>query len=346
MDIYKKNNTPVINENDYIVKNMADYFRIISGYINCDGCFYRGQRDKNWPIVSSLTRAIFEDNSYLKKLISSLYSEEKAKKYFYDDGNKEYLIDDFPPNKIIDKNMDLHFKARKKASYYGYVVFKNLMPPFMSEVAEKEFVTKSDFSLLALAQHYGLPTRLIDWTLSPLTALYFAVEKSVSNDEEAAVYVYDPQTTLTGDEFYEGIIRQNNNMTNAINMTDNLLVDYKQTKEEFLNQSKLDSYAFRLLTVGSFYKNFFERDVDKKENNFAITHYRFDSRMKGQSGVFSMQFDVKEVFASDHVRKIIIRNPVDVKKELYRSGVVTSSIYPSISGLAEEIKNSHFDFKK
>jgi hypothetical protein len=52
-----------------------------------------------------------------------------------------------------------------------------------------EYVTTlpgSDWEWLAIAQHHGLATRLLDWTTNPLNACYFAVRES--HDTDAILY--------------------------------------------------------------------------------------------------------------------------------------------------------------
>lgn len=62
-------------------------------------------------------------------------------------------------------------------------VFKTHAKPHLQSNPE------SEVEWLTIAQHHGLPTRLLDWSLSPLIACFFAVYSLSKSD--GAIYVYD-----------------------------------------------------------------------------------------------------------------------------------------------------------
>jgi hypothetical protein len=78
---------------------------------------------------------------------------------------------------------------------------KSMLEDFNRQSVLHEFAAsvKEDwrFEMLFYMQHYGVPTRLLDWSANPFIALYFALTDSPAGSgqkakEDAAVWILDP----------------------------------------------------------------------------------------------------------------------------------------------------------
>ena len=76
-------------------------------------------------------------------------------------------------NRVCAHDLTLEKQMLRSFKKYGY--------------ADLQSVT-SFWQLLAMAQQYGLPTRLLDWTYSPLVAAHFATEDQESYDRDGVIF--------------------------------------------------------------------------------------------------------------------------------------------------------------
>ncbi len=63
-----------------------------------------------------------------------------------------------------------------------------------SSIPYLEHKPNNELEWLAVAQHYGLPTRLLDWSYNPLVSTYFAVESNP--DHDSAIYILSGCSTI------------------------------------------------------------------------------------------------------------------------------------------------------
>lgn len=73
-----------------------------------------------------------------------------------------------------------------KREYENLKRFRQMAPRFI------DLQPRDEWEWLFLMQHYAVKTRLLDWTESPLVALYFAVAKGAEDKNDGALWVILP----------------------------------------------------------------------------------------------------------------------------------------------------------
>lgn len=203
----------------------------------------------------------------------------------------------------------------------GYLRLNN--PPSESTLIKKfkqsaamlvNNIPNQSFDWLFLMQHYGVPTRLLDWSESPLVALYFAVENHSSHPEtDAALWSLRPSE-----------LNKNAGINNS--------------EEEFFIPSfediELQNYSVETLS----------QNTRTQQRPLATIATRNNSRIQAQHGVFTIHHHertpIEMVGDSRHVIKYTIpkaaREPI--LKQLSLLGFTKFQLFPELASIGDIIK--------
>ena len=172
----------------------------------------------------------------------------------------------------------------------------------------------TEWEALLLARHHGLPTRLLDWTLSPLAALYFACSRNTGQDGHLWAFARFPEP--------QGSRTKDFDILAAINNDEKAVTKYQKS-------GRGDSV--RLV--------------------FPISN---TPRIGAQGGVFTWHSNpTVNLDAYARMRKRFARNKLDVQrlyrwhipaaskhallKSLERCGISQRTLFPDLDGLAASL---------
>ncbi|MGD1458016.1 MULTISPECIES: FRG domain-containing protein [Vibrio harveyi group] len=170
-------------------------------------------------------------------------------------------------------------------------------------------VTKSNWDVLLDMQHYGLPTRLLDWTNSLGTALYFALK---GDPESPCIWLLDP--------FYLNEI----STSHAILYDTSSIPDLGGDKDLNIAQVMAGNCSI--------------------EEPYAIRPPHGNSRISAQRGFFTVHMNSPEPIEKlcpEAVRRIDIA-PDDIdrfKRQLRYLSIDEFAMFPDQDGLAAHLKS-------
>jgi hypothetical protein len=183
-----------------------------------------------------------------------------------------------------------------------------------------------DWEALFFMQHYGVPTRLLDWTENPLTALHFALMHADARNlgasrtlTESVVWVLNPvewnRAALSDVSFGGG----------ALSTTDENIKSYAP-----------GATTAKVYPVALYGAHNSPRIVAQQGVFTIFGTGQGPMETLVVSGPFPKSSLIKIVIASSHVRGI--------RKALLSQGVTEAVVFPDLQGLASETKR-YFGFE-
>ncbi|WP_458207914.1 FRG domain-containing protein [Haladaptatus sp. NG-SE-30] len=202
---------------------------------------------------------------------------------------------------------------------------------------------KSPFHLMALAQHHGLPTRLLDWTYSPAVAAYFATDDPPDSDGVIWAVNYEAAHEKLPDHFREFLVELGTNMFNAAMLYDLMTQVIERSAED--DSQLADRRTLPMLDVRDIIEEF-----SKQRGDDYIIFFQppsIDQRIVNQTALFSSMANPRtsmEEWLEHHPElywKVVI--PSERKREfrdkLDQANINHRTLFPDLDGIATWLKD-------
>ncbi|MDR3722864.1 MAG: FRG domain-containing protein [Terracidiphilus sp.] len=201
-----------------------------------ESTIFRGQGDSNWQLRPSMLREGNHPIESIPEMKSSrrldkiIYSEMRYFQSFVQYCDSVGL--ELPEDSVRFRKEYLNFNSKKSIDMYTSHIQE--WPPY-------EF-----YGLMAIAQHYKLPTRLLDWSRRSYVAAYFAAVDALfgQDSQRLAIWVLDisSKEKMKSLEIIEVPGSNNVNISAQRGILTLLRQDYNQG-ESFSGSECLDEYV-------------------------------------------------------------------------------------------------------